>query len=206
MEKRRYRSVEAGFTMVDLLVAIALLGLLVGIAWPRINIWFGAVRTRMAAGEVAGALAQARLDAIRHQAKVAVRFETLEDGTVVMTEYKDGDRDGVLSRDIRGGVDTQEKASRRLSALDGKIHFGFLYGEAPTEIGDPSRRIQRLMDPIRFNRSDMASFNPNGTATPGTVYLTDGHTSLVAVRVSSMSGLISIWTYDRKTELWRVGG
>lgn len=204
--KRKSGRSESGLTILDLLIAVALLGLLAGIAWPRINILFGVVRTRMAAGEVAGALAQARSDAIRHQSKVAVRFDTLEDRTVVMTEYRDRDRDGVLSRDIRAGIDTVEKTSRRLSALDGKIHFGFLYGEAPTEIGNPRRRIQRLMDPIRFNRSDMASFSPNGTATPGTVYITDGLTSLVAVRVNAMSGMISIWTYDRENERWRVGG
>lgn len=201
----RRRHPEA-YTIVDILMALTLLGLLVAIAWPRISMGFSVVRVRMAAGEVAGAMAEARIHAIRHQTKVALRFERLKDDTVTMTEYRDRDRDGVLSRDIERGVDTLEKASRRLSAFDGRVHFGFLYGEAPTEIGNPNRRIQRLMDPIRFGRSDMVSFNPAGTATPGSVYITDGYASLVAVRVDAMSGMISIWTYDKETELWRVGG
>lgn len=197
---------DRGFTILELLVCMALIGLLAGIAWPRINIWIGAVRVRMAVGEVAGAMEQARLSSIKLQAKVALKFETAQDGTVLMTQYKDMDRDGVLNRDIQRGVDRLHKSTRRLSNLDGRIHFGFPYGEAPTEIGNPYRRISRLMDPIRFNRSDLASFNPLGTATPGTVYITDGYASLAAVRVDAYSGRISIWTYNRKIERWRVGG
>ena len=195
-----------GYTVIELLVVIALIGMLAAIAWPRINIFMGVTRVRMAAGEVAGALAEARLSAIKHSSRVALRFDTASDGDVTMTIYRDGDGDGVLKRDIDRGVDKTLKEQRRLANFDDRIHFGFLYGEAPTEIGRPGRRIKRLSDPIRFNRSDMASFSSLGTATPGTIYLTDGFNSLVAVRVNHQSGLISVWTYNKETERWRGGG
>ncbi len=195
-----------GFTVVELLLVLAILGLMAAIAWPRIHMWAGYVRVRLAAGEVAGALAEARLSAIKHSAKVALRFETAEDGAVTMTLYRDTDGDGVLSRDIRRGTDRVAKEQRRLQGFDERIHFGFPYGEAPRDISRPSRRITRLRDPIRFNRSDMASFSSLGTATPGTVYLTDGLKALIAVRVNNRSGMISIWSYDKDEETWRIIG
>ena len=202
MENHRRR----GFTVVELLLVMVVIALMATIAWPRIQIWAGYVRVRSAAGEVAGALAEARLTAIRYSSKVALRFETGDDGRVLMTIYRDQDGDGVLTRDIRRGVDTTQKESRPLQGFDRRIRFGFPDGVAPAEIGGTGRRITRLIDPIRFNRSDMASFNSLGTATPGTVYLTDGWKSLVAVRVSHRSGMISIWSYDKETEIWKVVG
>ena len=197
---------KRAFTVVELLIVLAVLGLLAAIAWPRVNMWAGYVRVRLAAGEVAGSLAEARLTAIKHSTKVAVRFETADDGAVTMSLYRDMDGDGVLSRDIRRGVDRVEKEQRRLQGFDERIHFGFPYGEAPREISRPSRRITRLRDPIRFNRSDMASFSSLGTATPGTVYLTDGYKALIAVRVNNRSGMISLWSYDKETEVWHAIG
>ncbi len=197
---------KRAFTVVELLIVLAVLGLLAAIAWPRVNMWAGYVRVRLAAGEVAGSLAEARLTAIKHSTKVAVRFETADDGAVTMSLYRDIDGDGVLSRDIRRGVDRVEKEQRRLQGFDERIQFGFPYGEAPREISRPSRRITRLRDPIRFNRSDMASFSSLGTATPGTVYLTDGYKALIAVRVNNRSGMISLWSYDKETEVWHAIG
>ena len=197
---------KRAFTLVELLLVLAVLGTMAAVAWPKVNMWAGYVRVRLAAGEVAGALAEARLTAVKYSAKVALRFETADDGAVTMTLYRDTDGDGVLSRDIRRGTDRVEKAQRRLQGFDERIRFGFPYGEAPREISRPSRRITRLRDPIRFNRSDMASFSSLGTATPGTVYLTDGYKVLIAVRVNNRSGMISLWSYDKDDETWRAIG
>lgn len=197
---------KRAFTVIEVLIVVAVLGLLAMIAWPKIEMWAGYLRTRLAAGEVAGALADARQTAIRYQSRVALRFETDSEGEVTMTLYRDKDGDGVLSRDIRQGVDGVYKDHRRLHAFDGRIRFGFPYGEAPRDISNPYKKIKRLRDPIRFNRSDMASFSSLGTATPGTVYLTDGIHSLIAVRVTSLTGKITLWSYDKGGEKWRVIG
>ncbi|MCB1009629.1 MAG: hypothetical protein KDB94_12155, partial [Acidobacteria bacterium] len=81
--------------------------------------------------------------------------------------------------------------------------FGFPAGRAPRDPGSPGRRLDRLDDPIRFNRSDIASFSPLAGATPGTVYLTDGERRLVAVRVTGRTGRVRILAYDVATETWR---
>ena len=196
---------KRAYTLMELIVIGTIVSLLAAVTWPWMYGWSGYLRVRLAAGEVAGALAQARMAAIRHSCRVAVRFETVDDGEVRMTLYRDKDGDGVLSRDINRGVDSVYKKQRPLQGFDKRIRFGFLAGEAPVEIGS-RRRISRLRDPIRFNRSDMASFSSLGTATPGTVYLTDGYKSLIAVRVNNRSGMISLWSYDKDNETWSTIG
>ena len=83
-----------------------------------------------------------------------------------------------------------------------RIRFGFPEGARPSDPSSPGRRLEGLDDPIRFNRSDLASFGALGTATPGSLYLTDGH-RLVAVRVLNRTGRIRVLAWDRKTDRWR---
>ena len=62
--------------------------------------------------------------------------------------------------------------------------------------------MERLDDPIRFNRSDLASFSPIGSATPGSLYLSAGRHHLVAVRVTSRSGRVRLELYDYDRQSW----
>ena len=62
--------------------------------------------------------------------------------------------------------------------------------------------MDRLDDPIRFGRSDLASFGPLGTASPGSVFLTDGY-HLFAVRVYNRTGKIQVLRYVREREEWK---
>ena len=83
------------------------------------------------------------------------------------------------------------------------MRFGFPPGPPPRDPSDPRRRLDRLDDPLRFNRSDIASFDPLGGATPGSAYLTDGQTQLAAVRVLSTTGKVRVIVYDRRKQTWR---
>ncbi|MES1211289.1 MAG: hypothetical protein ABUL63_03035, partial [Acidobacteriota bacterium] len=58
-------------------------------------------------------------------------------------------------------------------------------------------------DPIRFNSSDLASFGPLGTSTPGSLYLTDSQKRLMAVRVYGRTGKVKVIAYDFDAEVWR---
>ena len=160
--------------------------------------WWGELRVELAAGEVSGALQMARSYAARHRANVAVRFEIAEDGAIWHSLYRDMNGNGVRNRDIARGIDKRVRGPMLLAK--GGIRFGFPSGLMPRAIGS-RRRLGRLQDPIRFNRSDLASFSSRGTATPGTVYITDGQ-HLAAVRVASMVGKVTVFFYDRSIESW----
>ena len=161
-----------------------------------------AVGVRTAAGEVAGVLRATRALAIRERTNAAVKFRVNESGDVSFAIYRDGDGDGVLNRDIDSGVDPPVGPTRELRHLGRRVTFGFPPGPPPRDPADPRRFLKNLQDPIRFNRSDLASFNPLGGSTPGSVYLTDGRYHLSAVRLFGITGKVRTLNYDREEEVW----
>ena len=189
----------SGMSMIEVSIFLLITGFLWTLTIPSLSHWWSGLRLEMAAGEMAGELHLARSYAVRNQARVGVKFWMEPDGTVYQRIYRDNDGDGVRSRDIEEGIDTPVRPAHR---LEGRVRFGFPPGEPPTDPGD-GRLLDRLEDPIRFNRSDLASFSSNGMATPGTVYLTDGRHHLAAVRIASRSGKINVLRFDPEARSWR---
>lgn len=193
----------AGFSLVEWIVVVAILGLVATLTLPDLFRLTRGARVSLASRELQGALRLARSEAIRRGTKVGVKFRSDGRGRHSFTLYRDGDGDGVLTRDIDSGVDPPLSPPRELVHLGQQIRLGFPAGPAPRDPGDPSRRLTRLDDPIRFNRSDIASFNHLGASTPGSLYVTDGHHFLSAVRVFGRTGKVKIMRYDVLTEMWR---
>jgi hypothetical protein len=133
---------------------------------------------------------------------VGVKFRTDARGRVAYRLYRDADGDGVRTADINAGVDPPMGPWIELLHLGQHVRFGFPPGPAPKDPGDPSRRLNRLHDPIRFNRSDLASFNHLGGSTPGSAYLTDGRSCLVVVRLFGRTGKVKRMRYDQRSESW----
>lgn len=193
---------QAGFQLLELLVGLVILGLFASLITPSLVRASAGLRVRLAAAEVSGVLRRARSLAVVRSKKVAVKFRTGSDGRVTFTLYGDGDGDGVLTRDIERGVDPPLGAPQPLMHVGSEVHFGFPPGKPPRKPRGGGR-LDRLDDPIRFNRSDMASFDPVGTSTPGSVYLTDGRDRLAVVRVFHRTGKVEVLVYDPKSETWR---
>jgi type II secretory pathway pseudopilin PulG len=191
---------ERGFQVADLIVALAIFGIGVVVGVPQLLRITADLRVRLAAEEVIGALRQARSLAVRSNAEVALHFVTGPRGDVTFTLYRDGDHDGVTNADIRAGRDPQIAPEGRLEHVGGEVRIG-LPARPVRDPGDPETFLN-AGDPIRFNRSDLASFGPLGTATPGSVYLTDGGSHLAVVRVLGGSGRVRFLLYDFATETW----
>jgi prepilin-type N-terminal cleavage/methylation domain-containing protein len=193
---------QSGFSLVELLVVLALLVLLGTLAISPLHRAARSLRLRQAASELVGAFRLAQSFAVRHSANVAVRFEIEPQGGVSFSLYRDGNGNGVLNADIRAGTDPKIDGPRHLGGLGFGLRFGFPPGIRPTDPGDPSHRLDRLDDPVRFNDSDLASFDPLGGATPGSLYLTDGYQGLAAIRVLGRSGRVRVLTYKAATGRW----
>jgi type IV fimbrial biogenesis protein FimT len=193
---------SAGFQLVEMVFTLALAGLLAAVAALNLAALSARERVRMGAAELVGTLNLARATAIRMSANVGVKFRTAVDGTVAFTLDQDGDGDGVRTADIEAGIDPAVGPERRLGNLGGRVGFGLLRNPPPRDPADPRRRLDDLDDPIRFNRSDLASFDPLGGATPGSLYLTDGLEHQAVVRVLGRSGRLRVLLYDREQEVW----
>lgn len=193
---------QQGFQLIELAVALAVASLFFTLVAPPLLEATGDLRVRLAAFELLAALREARSLAIRTGGNVAVKFRTGEGGAVTYALYRDGDGDGVLNRDIDAGVDPEVRPARPLAHFGRTVRFGFPPGRPARDPGDLPRRLPKG-DPIRFNRSDLASFGPLGTSTPGSLYVTDGRSRLAAVRVYGRTGKVKVIAYDFDKEVWR---
>ncbi len=192
---------EAGFQLVELVVALAVLAIIALILVPPLMSLSARLRVSLAAHELAGVLFEARTLARRYSEHVAVKFFPA-DGRVAFACYRDGDGDGVRNADIVAGIDPQITPTRLLAHLGGRLGFGFPPGRAPRDPGDPSHRLGRLTDPVRFNDSDLASFSAIGTSTPGSLYITDGRRELAVVRLLGLTGKVRVMRWDPDADAW----
>jgi len=191
---------RAGFTQLELLVVVAILGTVAALGIPRLLHWSASLRVQLAADECVVALRRARLLAISRSGRVGLKFRQ-QGGRYSYTLYQDGDGDGLLTSDIDSGVDPRLSPPRMLAHMGGDVRFGFPADVVPSDPSDPGRPLDRLDDPIRFNRSDIASFSPLGESTPGSLYIA-GRDHLVVVRLLGRTGKVRVLTYDRVADRW----
>ena len=197
------RASEQGYQIAELVVVMAILSMLLLFGLPALARMSTGVRLTLAAAELQSVLREARSLAIRENTEVAVKFYPRADGFATWAVYRDGDGDGVLNRDITAGVDPQVQPPRPLEQLGRRLRFGFPPRTPARDPGNPSSRLPTDGDPIRFNSSDLASFGPLGTSTPGSLYLTDSQSRLMAVRVYGRTGKVKVIVYDFDAQVWR---
>jgi type II secretory pathway pseudopilin PulG len=190
--------------LLEVLVTLAAIAIVASLGVPELLRASAQARLELGAAEIASSLRHARVYALRYSANVAVKFRTAADGSVYFAFFRDGDGDGVRTEDLERGVDPQVEPWRRLSHLGRGAGFGFPPGPLPPDPGTGRPIGGSRADPIRFNRSDLASFTAYGGATPGSVYLTDGHRGLAVVRVTNLSGRVRTMRWDRSEGAWRL--
>ena len=184
---------DRGFSLVEALVAVAIVLTMAAAGLP-------AFRARFADAHIVGAGRQfessfrlARSAAVRSGVYTGIRFERRDDGTVWYAVYADGDEDGVLTQDIRSGQDRLVSGPYPLTGGAPGVRVAINPGvpAPPPDTGELSG------DPVRFGRSDILSFSPLGSATPGTFYLA-GDAAQAAVRVTGGSARVRLM-------VWRGG-
>jgi prepilin-type N-terminal cleavage/methylation domain-containing protein len=158
---------ERGHTLLEMLVVMGILGTLAAVGVPALRAATTQAQIVGAADKFQADFLLARSIAVRSGCQTAIRFE-LQDGLWYVSSYSDGNGDGVRSEDIRSGRDQRIGGPRRLDPGASDVRIGINPGvpEPP-----PGRGLLSVSDPIRFGRSNMVSFSPLGTATPGTFYL-----------------------------------
>jgi type II secretory pathway pseudopilin PulG len=176
---------DRGYSLAETLVAVGILMVTVAAAAPSIRAYSADAQLKGAAREFEGRFRRAFSIAVRRNAYTAIRFEPRPDG-MYYSLYSDGNRNGVSSGDISRGVDVRLEGPYLLTSGAKAVRVAILPG---TPAIPPETGILDTADPIRFGRSDMLSFSPLGTATPGTFYLA-GVGAQAAVRVSPGSARV----------------
>jgi Tfp pilus assembly protein FimT len=189
----------AGFSLVEALLALAILGLFLTISMPAFGAALSRARVAAAARDMASEMARLRAEAIASRRSVGLRF-SMAGGRRRFAVYADGDGDGIRADDIAAGRDPLLIAARDLPSRWEGIDFGLLEAAIP-DVPPASGVLMPGSDPVRFGSSDTISFTPWGTASSGTLYISDSRDSVFAVVLYGHTGRIRTWRFDR--DLWR---
>jgi prepilin-type N-terminal cleavage/methylation domain-containing protein len=191
---------ERGFSVVEMLVVIAIIGLSAGVATPAFLTLHRRGATRAASAELRSIFHSARSRAIARGHHSGVKF-TKSQGEWFYTLYDDGDGDGVRNDDIASGVDRRVAPSRRVLAQSRLAFIGLPPMTLKDPDGDP---LTATSSPVQFNQSTLCSFSPIGAATPGTIYISDRVGDVYAVRVYGTTAKIRLLRYNPGSNKWEA--
>jgi prepilin-type N-terminal cleavage/methylation domain-containing protein len=191
----RCRRDAGGFTLLELLFAMALTAVLAGMALPIMDAAIDEIRTASAARYLAARILSGRMDAIRRSSSVALRF-VASTPDYTFGPYVDGNGNGVRTTDIRRGVDRPLGPSQQLQDDFPGVHFGLMPG-APDADGAQGGST----DGVRIGTARILTMSPDGTATSGTLYL-QGRQAQYAVRVLGATGRTRVLKFDTGARMW----
>jgi type II secretory pathway pseudopilin PulG len=178
---------ERGHTLLEMVFVLALILLAASWLIPGLRAYSQESHLMAAAGQFCGLFREAYSMAVKQNVNTAIRFETGPRGPVYSL-YRDGNGNGVLSTDISAGRDVRVAGPFELSGGAADVRVG-IHANVPAI--PPDSGILDPADPIKFGASNMVSFSPLGTATPGTFYLA-GKGAQAAVRVTPGSARVRI--------------
>lgn len=185
---------QRGFSLVEAIVAVGIVMTMAAVATPPFRAMFRDAHILGAGQQFKGHFRLAYSTAVRLGVYTAIRFERGSDGRAFYSVYTDGNGDGVRSDDIAAGLDRRIAGPFPLWGGTPSVRVGI----NPSVPNLPPAKGFLAGDPIRFGVSDILSFSPLGTATPGTFYLA-GDASQAAVRVTGGTARVRLM-------LWRGNG
>ena len=184
-----------GYTLIELLIVIAIIGLILAVAVPNFQKMQRRMALRAAAGELRSAFHLVRMRAIAHGVNTGVKF-LMQDGVWHFATYEDGDGDGVRNDDIKKGIDKLIARPRIVFSQSQIVTIGLPGFPFKDADGD------KVKSAVTFNQTTLCSFSPIGQATPGTIYITDNDGELWCVRVYGATAKIRSLRYDRAKQRW----
>jgi hypothetical protein len=186
---------QTGFTVTELLFAAALAATMTSIAVPLLDHAADDLRTAMAARYVAGRIHASRLDALKRSSAVALRFLPGEPD-YTYRPFVDGNGNGIRTADIVAGIDKPSGGAEQLGDKFGGVRFGLQAG-----LPDADGVLSVNTDGVRIGTARILTLSPDGTATPGTLYL-HGRRAQYAVRVMGLTARTRVLKYERGASKW----
>jgi len=171
---------QKGFSLVELLVTIAIIAILVAASVPAIIRWLPDYRLKMATRDLFSRLQQAKVQAARSSTECGVLFNNANNTYQVVS----GGPDGVYGV----GGDDVTRGTTPLAGYGSGVRFGS--GQATQSVGGVVFGAETTWD-YPFVSGNFVVFDPNGTMfETGYVYLRNNDGTSFAVGTPTLAGSI----------------
>ena len=125
-------------------------------------------------------------------------------GAWTWREVADGNGNGLRSAEIARGVDPVLSRDDRLNLLVPDVTLGIPPGGPYPEAPPGTDTLTVSDDPVRFGRSDLVSFSPVGSASSGTLYVTDSRGGFFAVVLFGHTARLRVWRFRPEDGRWTL--
>ncbi|PWT91239.1 MAG: hypothetical protein C5B54_05670 [Acidobacteria bacterium] len=179
---------ENGFSLLETLVVLALIGLM--LLFAGINLFSTARQSEFEefARKVYADLEQCRWKSWNERVYAGAVFKAQSRGFSV-SYYLDGNGNGIRTADIDKQKDILYRGPLLLQEASGDIGVGTLDGS----------------DPVRFGRSDILSFSPNGDSSSGTLYLVcRSQKQMYSIVIYGPTARMTLWKFSNQQ--WQMVG
>ena len=183
----RTKKRELGFTMIELVIAVAIIAIMTAIAIPGFSTWLPNYRLKSAARDVYSNMQLAKMGAVRNNGNWAIVFDTTAGAHRYLVCSDDGVDDDWSA--------TGDNATEKIVDL-GDYSSGVAYGHGNATTNATVGGGVFPDDDISYT-TNVAIFTPRGTVnTLGYVYLSNNKGSSYAAATPNIAGLIILrkWT------------
>jgi len=192
-----------GFSLVEGLVVLTLAALLAATTVPLALDRCNEARAASAARFLATTFQALRWKAVSTGTAHGLFFERDATGWK-WSLVRDGNGNGLRTAEVRNGTDPVLEGPLRLESIVERMTLGFPGAGPFPRIPPSTGNIAALADPVKFGGSDLVSFGPLGTASSGTLYLTDTRSELYGVLLYGPTARVRVWRYVARNGTWQL--
>ncbi len=194
-----HRHGQRGVSLIELITALAIIGICLLVALPAFANLRRRNAIRAASLAILGAFRETRARAIARNRYTAVKFVHTTSGEWQYTIYEDGNDNGVHNAEIASGIDRRISGPFSIEPLSRLAMIGLPDHAILDPDGD---QLPPTASPVAFGTSSLCSFSAIGSASAGSIYLTDRAGEVYAVRVHAAGSRVRMLRYDEVTRKW----
>ncbi len=209
--RSRVASARGGLTLLELLIVLAIVGLLVGMSWPSMRRLLNRSRVKEAAKHVRTELGAARLRAIESGTPQVFRFrpgtgffevrpkEEETTGPAVLKSALEQMSDESVDTEPLTGAEIVNTAAYEKYLPEGMLFAGQEVAKEPAEMAEEQGLIGLSTAEMteQQNWSEPIVFYPNGRTSNARIRVTDGQRYTIDVSLRGLTGAVRVGPTNR---------